>query len=54
MTTLAELIGVLQGKLANLSTLRTSAERLGDLERVAALDAELTETQVTLDALLAE
>jgi hypothetical protein len=49
--TKAELIGLCQSKLANLNSLRTSANALGDVDRIVELDAEITEAQVTLDAL---
>lgn len=52
--TRADLIDLCQKKLANLSALRTSAEQLGDIARIAQLDSEITQTQLTLDGLLQE
>lgn len=49
--TVTEIIEMLSRRLANLSQQRSSAGSLGDLERVASLDAEIAETQSTLDAL---
>ena len=49
--TVNQIIEMLQRRLVNLSQLRTSAADLGDLDRVSALDAEIAETQNTLDAL---
>lgn len=53
MTTRAELIKLCQSKLVNLNALRTSAQALGDVARIAELDDEITETQITLDELTA-
>jgi hypothetical protein len=49
--TIAQLIVQAQSRLTNLSTLRASAERLGDTEQVLAIDAQIIETQTTLNAL---
>ena len=49
--TVTEIIEMLGRRLTNLSQLRSSADKLGDLDRVSALDAEIAETQSTLDAL---
>jgi chaperonin cofactor prefoldin len=49
--TIQNLIAMCQAQLANLSMLRTSAERLGDIDQVMALDAKLAETQNTLNEL---
>jgi len=46
-----KIIELLYRRLVNLSQLRTSAETMGELDRVLALDAEIAETQNTLDAL---
>jgi|GEM_PF-2759787 hypothetical protein len=54
MTTRAELIELVRCKIANLNALRTSAQALGDVQRVADLDTEITETQITLDELTAQ
>jgi hypothetical protein len=50
MTT-SDLIALATARLANLQSLRTSAARLGDVARVIELDAEINETQATLDSL---
>jgi hypothetical protein len=49
--TLAQLIALCHAKLASLSAERTMAERLGDAEAMARLDAQITATTTTLDAL---
>jgi hypothetical protein len=49
--TIDQIIELLNRRLVNLSQLRTSAETMGELDRVLALDAEIAETQNTLDAL---
>ncbi len=46
------LIDMCKAQLVNLSQLRASAERLGDVEQVMAIDAKSAETQATLNALL--
>jgi hypothetical protein len=48
---IADLIALARTRLIYLSTLRADAERLGDAERVAALDAEAADTQATLTTL---
>jgi hypothetical protein len=45
------LIGLLTRKVATLSQLRTSADALGDIDRVEELDVQIAETQTTLAAL---
>jgi hypothetical protein len=45
------LIQLLTRKVVTLSQLRTSAELLGDLDRVEELDVQIAETQTTLTAL---
>lgn len=50
---LAEIISLLEKKLANLGQLRSSAAGLGEIERVMALDSEIAETSATLDKLKA-
>jgi len=48
---ISDIISMLDTKLVSLSQSRASAEKLGDLERVSALDDEMAQTQVSLDAL---
>lgn len=50
--TIQELITQAQAALVNLAQLRTSAERLGDTEQVARIDAMTVQTQTTLNQLL--
>ena len=50
---LAEIISLLEKKLANLGQLRSSAASLGEVDRVLALDNEIAETSVTLGKLKA-
>lgn len=45
--TIATIIEMLERRVAHLSQLRASAEALGDIARVASLDAELAETEAT-------
>ncbi|MCE2946323.1 MAG: hypothetical protein LXA50_04560 [Betaproteobacteria bacterium] len=45
---ITDLIRMAQAKIANLGAQRTSAERLGDVERVNRIDGEIAETQTTL------
>jgi hypothetical protein len=52
--TISDLIALATARLANLQSLRTSAASLGDVERVMTLDAEIAETQATLDSLRAQ
>ena len=49
--TIQQIIEMLKRRLVNLSQLRTSAADLGDLDRASAIDAEIAETQTSLDAL---
>lgn len=46
------LIEMCRAQLVNLSVLRASAEKLGDIEQVADIDARAVETQTTLNELL--
>jgi hypothetical protein len=48
---LAELIKLVQNKLSALNSARASAAAVGDLSQVVALDAQISETQLTLDQL---
>jgi hypothetical protein len=45
------LIELLEKNLVNLSQLKTSAEALGDVNQVIAVDLEIEETQTTLNQL---
>ena len=49
--TIPQLITLASNRLAALNTSRANAVALGDIERIDALDAEIAETQNTLDAL---
>lgn len=49
--TVQDLIQVVSARLAALNSARSTAISLGDLARIAALDADIEETQTTLDAL---
>jgi hypothetical protein len=49
--TLAELIQLVSYKLAALNSARASAAAIGDLNQVVVLDAQINETQLTLDQL---
>lgn len=42
---------MLARRITHLSALKTSAESIGDISRVEALEAEIAETQNTLDQL---
>lgn len=50
--TIQHLIDMARARLAHLSQLRSANERLGDAVAVARVDAEMAETQATLDQLL--
>lgn len=49
--TIVELITLASNRLAALNGAHATAVALGDVERMAALEAEIAETQSTLDAL---
>jgi hypothetical protein len=49
--TLAELIQLVSYKLSALNSARASAVSIGDLSQVVALDAQISQTQLTLDQL---
>lgn len=49
--TLAELIQLVSYKLAALNSARASAVSVGDLSQVVSLDAQIAQTQHTLDQL---
>lgn len=48
---LVDLIKLVERKLVNLQTLYSSAESLGDIERLTMLQDEINTTQGTLDQL---
>jgi hypothetical protein len=48
---IADLIQLVSNKLAALNSARASAASVGDLVQVVALDAQINETQLTLDQL---
>jgi hypothetical protein len=48
---LAELIQLVENKLAALNSARASAAAVGDVNQVILLDAQIVETQLTLDQL---
>jgi hypothetical protein len=49
--TLAELIQLVSYKLSALNSARASAVSVGDLSQVVNLDAQILQTQITLDQL---
>jgi hypothetical protein len=49
--TIPDLIRMAQSKISNLGSLRTSAERIGDVEQVIQIDKDIVETQNTLNVL---
>lgn len=49
--TLQQVRAILTNKLTTLHAQRGYAMAIGDLDRVAAIDAEIQETQTTLDQL---
>lgn len=51
--TIAKLVEMLERRIVHLSQLLTSAQQLGDLDRAATLEADITETEDTLAALRA-
>jgi hypothetical protein len=48
---LAELIQLVQAKLAALNVARSTAASLGDINQIILIDAQIVETQLTLDQL---
>ena len=46
-----DLIKLLQKKIAALNSARSTAYSLGDVDQVMLIDAQITETQLTLDQL---
>jgi hypothetical protein len=51
--TVSQIIEMLERRVAYLSQARSSAAALGDIARVASLDEDLAETELTLATLLA-
>jgi hypothetical protein len=49
--TISELITLASNRLTTLNGQHATAVALGDVQRMAALEAEIVETQSTLDAL---
>jgi hypothetical protein len=49
--TIPDIIAMLRRRLAYLGQLRTSAAAIGDVDQVDRIDAELAETQATLNQL---
>jgi hypothetical protein len=49
--TIPQLITLAANRLAVLNSAHATAVVLGEVERIAVLDAEIAETQATLDAL---
>lgn len=50
--TIEKLIEMVRSRIAYLSAQRNAAERIGDVDQVSRLDAELAECEATLEALL--
>lgn len=46
-----DLITLLKKRLVNLSSLRSSADALGDLAQIERIDSDIAETQATLNQL---
>jgi hypothetical protein len=51
--TIEQLIELVVKRMTYLSALRAAAERLGDVQQIIAIDAELADSQATLDSLRA-
>lgn len=49
--TLDDLIRLMQARLSAMNVARASAAAVGDLEQITRIDAEVAETQATLDRL---
>jgi len=49
---IVSLIDMCKAQIAYLGQLRVSAERLGDVEQITAIDVKLTELETTLNKLL--
>lgn len=49
--TIAELISMCERRLMHFQSLRGSAVALGDIQQVAKVDADIAETQMTLNQL---
>ena len=48
---IAFILKVMQNRLMSLNNIRSSAVNAGDLERIVQLDAEIAETEITIDDL---
>jgi hypothetical protein len=46
-----ELVSMCEARITNLQQLRTSAQQLGDVARVAVLELEIADAERTLEAL---
>jgi hypothetical protein len=49
--TVSHLIELLERRIAHLSQLKTSAESIGDVDAVANIESELSQTQTTINQL---
>ena len=49
--TISDLIALANARLANLTALRTSSQRLGDVARLEQIENEIAETEATLELL---
>lgn len=48
---LQEVISILQSRISNLQTLRSYAVSIGDIIQIEKIDADISETQMTLNKL---
>ena len=48
---ISELIRLMEARLAALNSARASAAAVGDLEQITRIDADVAQTQLTLDQL---
>ncbi len=48
---ITELIRLMEARLAALNSARTSAAAVGDIEQIQRIDADVAQTQLTLDQL---
>ena len=48
---IAFILKVMQNRLMSLNNIRSSAVNSGDLERIVQVDAEIAETEITIDDL---
>lgn len=49
--TITELIGIVSNRLISLAQAKAHAATIGDLDRVASIDADINETESTLSQL---